>query len=532
MNGKELFLGLSYISRKYIDEAETDTVSGNAKASPGKYSSHDSGKHVRLRGHLLIAVIIALMLLLVGCAVIVMRLQHLTIQEEASGIPSETSFNGEPINIISLQGFMGTDSYAAFQEWQDFLSTYDLDKSILYANNDFQTPDAYFSYSCYSQEMIDKIDEICEKYHLQPLGKPWFFDRGEDVFNSVGIESVLSEKARTGLESSSGYCYADGTFDIEGTLELRGKWNELVSYSLRSVQKTSFDGVPRNIGDVDAYDQWNYTMADGTTVLLASREEVGLMIVDKQDSFVTVGIDVFANGGFLGNVPQERAFLEEVCEEFDFTFQTQPVDPAKADALYQAQLEREAGEDHLHVTGGLIGSEYLSSYAGWIDYMVDEMKYKDLKYALVDVDGDGVEELLLQCEHLERYNGDKNSFFGLFTIENSEIKTIVRGSLRGSNYYLCQGGVIEQAYTDSHYYFAMDGTMVESVACYEEVWYHTQGGSIGEGFEQSDAVTEEEVNAIIAGYPRIDIKFKPVSEFDSEESAGYETQGLALLQDD
>ena len=60
---------------------------------------------------------------------------------------------------------------------------------------------------------------------------------------------------------------------------------------------------------------------------------------------------------------------------------------------------------------------------------------------------------------------------------------------------------------------------------------HT-GGSIGEGFEQSDAVTEEEVNAIIAGYPRIDIKFKPVSEFDSEESAGYETQGLALLQDD
>ena len=133
---------------------------------------------------------------------------------------------------------------------------------------------------------------------------------------------------------------------------------------------------------------------------------------------------------------------------------------------------------------------------------------------------------------MERYNGDKNSFFGLFTIENSEIKTIVRGSLRGSNFYLCQGGVIEQAYTDSHYYFAMDGSMVESVACYEGVWYHTQGGSIGEGFEQSDAVTEEEVNAIIARYPRIDIKFKPVSEFDSEESAGYETQGLALLQDD
>ena len=504
MTGKDLFIALGNIGPKYYDEAENGTITS-------------SQGYKTLRRPLLIAAVIALALLLVGCcAIIAMRLQHLTIREETASIPSETSFNGEEINLISIQGFMGTDSYAAFKEWQDFLSTYDLDKSILHANNDFQAPEAYFSYSCYSQEMIDKIDEICEKYHLQPLGKPWFFDRGEDVFDAVGIESVFSEKARTGVGSISGYCYADGTFDIEGTLELKGQWNELVSYSLRSVQKTSFDGMPRNIGNVDAYDQWNYTMADGTTVLLASREEVGLMIVDKQDSFVTVGIDVFANGGFLGNVPQERAFLEAVCEEFDFTFQTQPVDPAKADALYQAQLEREADEDHLHVTGGLIDSEYLSSYAGWIDDMVDEMKYMDLKYALIDVDGDGVEELLLQCEHLERYNGDKNSFFALFTLKDGEIETIVRGSLRGSNFYLCQGGVIEQAYTDSHYYFAMDGTMVESVACYEGEWYHKQGGSIGEGFEQSDAVTEEEVNAIIARYHRIDIDFRSVEDFSEE----------------
>ena len=364
--------------------------------------------------------------------------------------------------------------------------------------------------------MIDKIDEICKKYHLQPLGKPWFFDRGEDVFDAVGIESVFSEKALPGLGSISGYCYADGTFDIEGTLELQGKWNELVSYSLRSVRKTSFDGVPRNIGDVDAYDQWNYTMADGTTVLLASRKEVGLMIVDKQDSFVTVGIDVFANGGFLGNVPQERAFLEAVCEEFDFTFQAQPVDSGKADALYQAQLEREASEDYPHAAGGFIDAAYLSSYGDWINYMVEEMKFRDLKYALVDVDGDGVEELLLQCEHLENYNGDKNSFWGLFNIENGEIETIVRGSLRGSNFYLCQGGFIEQAYTNSHDYFAADGTLVESVGCLEEKWYHKQGGDPGEGFSESDVVTAEEANAIIAQYPRMDIDFRPVEDFSEE----------------
>ena len=258
MNGRDIILGLNYIGEDFIEEAE------NARFP---FQANQKNTHRKIHRPLLIAAIIALALLLVGCgAIIAMRLQQLTIREKTAGISSETGFRGEEINLISIQGFMGTDSYAAFREWQDFLSTYDPDKRILYANHDFQAPEAYFSYGCYSQEMIDKIDEICKKHHLQPLGKPWFFDRGEDVFDAVGIESVFSEKALPGLESISGYCYADGTFDIEGTLELRGEQNELVSYSLRSVRKTSFDGMPRNIGDVDAYDQWNYTMADGTPV--------------------------------------------------------------------------------------------------------------------------------------------------------------------------------------------------------------------------------------------------------------------------
>ena len=58
MNGKELFLGLSYINRKYIEEAEKDTV-----------SSFSDKKRSRLRSPLLIAAMIALTLLLVGCAV-------------------------------------------------------------------------------------------------------------------------------------------------------------------------------------------------------------------------------------------------------------------------------------------------------------------------------------------------------------------------------------------------------------------------------------------------------------------------------
>ena len=67
MNGQEIFLGLSYISRKYIEEAETETVSG-------------AGKAHRIRRPFLLAAVIALLLLLVGCAAVyVLKMEHVKI---------------------------------------------------------------------------------------------------------------------------------------------------------------------------------------------------------------------------------------------------------------------------------------------------------------------------------------------------------------------------------------------------------------------------------------------------------------------
>lgn len=64
MNGKDLFRGLSYISRKYIDEAERDTISDGK----GAYEAPKGGKKL-LHKSLLIAAVIATMLFLMGAAV-------------------------------------------------------------------------------------------------------------------------------------------------------------------------------------------------------------------------------------------------------------------------------------------------------------------------------------------------------------------------------------------------------------------------------------------------------------------------------
>ena len=495
-------------------------------------------KRPSLRHALLIAAIIGLMLLLMGSTVMVMRLQDLTIREEPiitevnkpiqedslefpaaeievyTTVPP-TDFNGEEINPISIQGYMGSNSYAAFKEWQEFLETYDPDKSILYANDKtFQYPEAYISYLCYSQEMIDKIAEICEKYNLQPLGKYWILNRGEDVFRAVGIESAFSGSKETGFLDFSGYCFRDGSFNIEGRLELTGLWEAMVMFDYRSVKKTSFDDVARNIGDVSKWDQWNYTMKDGTQVLLALREEGALIIVDKEDSFVTVSaIGTVVNGNYL-KFPTERAFLETLCEAFDFTYETKPVDPAVVDALYQAQLEREARGERDYAEYQL-NYDYPDTYAGQIDFMVKEKKYTGLNYALIDMNGDGIEELLLQCVNLLSHDGNKNSFFAIYTMKDGKVYHVY--SVKMSNLYLCEGGVFDNTYrsSDGHDFFKLgtELTFLESVGHNPQTGlWHVDEDNIYSQFSRVE-ITEEEAKAIIAKYPRVDIEFRPVSEF-------------------
>lgn len=66
MKGKNLLLGLNYIDRKFIEEAENDTL---------------PAKRLTLRRPLLIAAIVALMLLLVGCGVVLYSLVRMRVGE-------------------------------------------------------------------------------------------------------------------------------------------------------------------------------------------------------------------------------------------------------------------------------------------------------------------------------------------------------------------------------------------------------------------------------------------------------------------
>ena len=115
MKAITLLESITGIRDKFILEAHEESSAQHKRPSRRKF--------------LLIAAIIALMLLLVGCVAYVLSLRDLKIADftPAQGQSATTGKN----EIISLQGFAGTPGYQAHWEWLEFRETYDPDGNLL-----------------------------------------------------------------------------------------------------------------------------------------------------------------------------------------------------------------------------------------------------------------------------------------------------------------------------------------------------------------------------------------------------------------
>ena len=175
MNGKDIFLGLRHIDDDIIEEAEFGTF-------PIKQL------HRTIRRPLLVAAVIALTLLLVGCAVVyVLCMQDLKVgQQEVVEFVYEVDPDTKQVvddlvqkpvtkQVLTLAGLKGTPNYQAAREWFDFKQNYVPQGEIL------KFPEEYASYSISTQEMKDKLDGILQKYDLKLIGKTLPFTTEEQV---------------------------------------------------------------------------------------------------------------------------------------------------------------------------------------------------------------------------------------------------------------------------------------------------------------------------------------------------------------
>ncbi len=170
MKGKDIFLGLQYVGEDLIELAEYGRFpSGGAKkAGTG-----------RLKRSLTVAAIIALMLLLMGCAaVVLLHLNDLKIGEQTyTQHPlyledgTKTPATEKVKQIISVQGVAESPNQQAAKEWYEFTKAYDIAQKYPDGIPDFTAPDAYDAYWVLTQELVDKVDEICKKYDRKLAGE-------------------------------------------------------------------------------------------------------------------------------------------------------------------------------------------------------------------------------------------------------------------------------------------------------------------------------------------------------------------------
>ena len=170
MTGKDLLTAMSGIDGRYIEEA--------APAAASKTRS--------LRRPLLVAAAIAAALLLVGCGIVyALRLQDMSIgkasytqrfDDKGKAIdPVEKS-----LDIITPYGRSGDAIQQALKEWYEFQESYDPDYLLATNEPDIPgIPNQYeYTYSCYTQEMVDKVNEIAAKYDLKLL-EEWILPVGD-----------------------------------------------------------------------------------------------------------------------------------------------------------------------------------------------------------------------------------------------------------------------------------------------------------------------------------------------------------------
>ena len=346
---------------------------------------HTHSKKNTLKCSFLIAAIIALLLFLVGCAVVyILNLQGLVVGERTSTIQRTEQKKSDTISLISLQNVI----QPALVEWLDFLENYDSDGALMAANdnNESRIPESYhLVYGCYTWEMAEKLDEIAERYNLQLLSKNIDLQAYEHnvLYDALKIKSVVKEDTAADVEYLDSSFYIEGTFDASMLIHLPNQQEKML-VNLRYSQKDYFDPILESIGDINRYEQWRYTQADGIDLLLAVDSEIALIYVDLPDAFVSIHTDTLS-----------KENLEQLAEIFDFTIRPQSTTIEKASELLQA-----AENDHNELDAQQKALLHGSGYSDYLNQLIE--KYKDtalsteqMTYALYDVNGDGIDELIV-----------------------------------------------------------------------------------------------------------------------------------------
>lgn len=536
MNGKDIFLGLRYVDSALISEAEFGAFpAADIQPEP---------RRVRFRRPLLIAAILALTALLVGCAAWFWSVQNLKIAEKHEESVTFVNGNGElstipekDYTVLTLHGMEGTPAYLAHQEWLTFLESYDTDGVIRSSsdNKPMQIPEAYDAYSVYSQEMMDKVDEISQKYDLKLLGVQAHFQRDESQYfhHATGIDSLLLPDAAIRVDSTVGWFCEGGNFAAHTTMTMpegEGSWPYPMYNSIFYSKTDYFGTMEFSFDTLKDWEQWNYTTKSGDDLLILQNEDIvnSTVFYLREDAIICASITTSERSNYNAEtqtyetvIHMTKDQLKEVLDQLDFSIRVDSVDMELAKANLQ-EFENQRQSDNGYTPW--LQPDYASFIAAHLAGEGSD-RYKAEQYALYDLNDDGTDELLL---------GNNDRIFEIVYMVNGKAEMVHDGA-DGSNgqyayqYYNVLGGGLVCSLLESDFvtlfsvYGAVDhegGKAEKDILTLRhlqtgdpEYPWSIQYGSPG----YFEPITEEEYNKIRDDYEEniIQIPMYPIEDFPS-----------------
>ncbi len=515
MKAIDLMVGFGRVKDSYVIGAE--------EFRQGKHKVQL--KRLSIRKVWLIAAVISIVLLLVGCAVVyVLRIQDMKIAEETYSRESYVTPDGETVpatqwvtTLFSLQGYNDSNCQLAMKEWLPYTESYDPDGILMKENNlnESGLPDNYFlNYNCYTWEMKDKLDEILGKYDLKPLGAYVHCDWWENhiLFDALQIRGILRENAEAEVDRLVGYFTPEGTFDVEFKITLTGAdalWPYEMIASFRYSLIDYLDPLVGGVRNIETVDQWNYTTENGTQLLLVRDGDTSMILCDRGQAFITITVDDFTEDADLS-----QDALEQFAEVFDYSVSPQPANMEQVEQMLAASEEPYNPAVHGYYIGFSVGPNgtchppegYGDSIESYLSYVTENADPADQYYTLADVDNDGTDELLLG-----RGDGQLKE---VVKMENGEV------TIRFAT-YLCEGNILER-YSPNDTYVSSDdigkdvsyqySTLSQWIVTLyylpeSDQWIKVTGD------EEDEIITALEARQIRGMYPRLELDMKPLSEF-------------------
>lgn len=530
MNANDLLDIIGDARPVHVAQAQTHRRSAQTSAPP-------QARRLSIRRPLFVAAVILLLLALVGCTVaVIWSLQDLTLEEHTATEPAHFDKEGNWVEetnmerqILSLQGFAGSLNQQALIEWRAFLDSYDPDGTLRKSNVDSPSglPQNYCTvYHCYTQEMAEKLDEIAEKYDLSLYQSHLDVNvSAQFLLDTLELDGWLYTDTAAVEYSGYGELYDNGSFEMAARITLAEGWTYPTWLSLNFSYKDCFDPNTQVVENLDSFRQWNYRTTGGTDLLLAMNDDYALIIADREDAFVTVNLESFYRQKNI-NAPDfnqitymAEADLEQIAEGINFSIHPRVEDMVAARReLTDLEVEQEAALESQMET--YVDPNHMASFSDIIRYRLEHYADpEDIYYALWDLNGDGQEELFIG-------SAEDGSFGEVVWMVDGETQVNTLGFLEGI--YLCEGNILEWSdptagrspggVDDKRWFvqFTPEGSQqVDWIALSyardpENPWFtDTSGFGTTWGWEP---ITEEEYNAVLEKYIRIEVETFPITE--------------------